>query len=98
MNTKAHRSEEQRSEEKQNGEEYRHSDITGRVIGVFYDDYNELGHGFLESGYQKAMALALEQAGRTVGRQASVPGRFRPRQVGGVGQGTQIAEVVMHAP
>jgi hypothetical protein len=27
-------------------EEYPHADLTGKVIGVFYDVYNELGYGF----------------------------------------------------
>ncbi len=29
----------------------RHGEITDRVIRVFYDVYNELGHGFLEAVY-----------------------------------------------
>jgi len=29
-----------------------HSELTGKVIGIFYDVYNELGHGFLESVYE----------------------------------------------
>jgi len=28
---------------------YKHSELTDMVIGVFYDVYNELGFGFLES-------------------------------------------------
>lgn len=26
---------------------YKHSELTGTIIGVFYDVYNELGFGFL---------------------------------------------------
>jgi hypothetical protein len=36
----------------------KHVELTERVIGVFYDVYNELGHGFLESVYREAMQLA----------------------------------------
>jgi hypothetical protein len=25
---------------------FKHKELTGKVIGVFYDVYNELGHGF----------------------------------------------------
>lgn len=45
------------------GQGLRHGELTDRVIGVFYSVYNELGHGFLESVYEKAMAIALLQAG-----------------------------------
>lgn len=40
-----------------------HQELTYKVIGVFYDVYNELGHGFLESVYQKSLGLALQTAG-----------------------------------
>src|SRR5436305_7312627 len=95
MNTKIHRSEEERSEEKQQSEEYRHAGVTGRVIGVFYDVYNELGHGFLESVYQKAMEVALEQAGLRVGRQVPVPVWFRGQQVGDFIADLLIEDIVL---
>ncbi len=57
-------------------------ELTGRVIGVFYDVYNELGGGFLESVYEGAMAIALEDAGVSVERQVAVPVLFRGRVVG----------------
>ena len=33
--------------------------MTERIIGVSYEVYNKLGHGFLESVHEEAMALAL---------------------------------------
>jgi hypothetical protein len=36
-----------------------HSELTNGVIRVFYDVYNELGHGFLEAVYQQAMCVEL---------------------------------------
>lgn len=42
-------------------EQFRHSDFTKGIIGVFYDVYNELGHGFLESVYENSLALALRE-------------------------------------
>ena len=46
--------------------EIKHKELTGKIIGVFYDVYNELGHGFLESVYQKSLGLALQAIGLEV--------------------------------
>ena len=48
------------------------SELTQRIIAVFYDVYNELGHGFLESVYEEAMFRALRSAGLIVARPAPV--------------------------
>jgi GxxExxY protein len=40
-----------------------HSDLTEKIIGVFYDVYNTLGYGFLESVYKNAMLIALQREG-----------------------------------
>jgi len=60
----------------------KHSDSTDKIIGVFYDVYNELGHGFLESAYAEAMVVALEGAGLTVAREVPVLVWFRGKKVG----------------
>jgi GxxExxY protein len=70
---------ERRSEEKQ---EYLYEELTKRIIGVFYEVYNELGHGFLESVYHNAMVLALRHAGLAVESKVPVPVWFRGQQVG----------------
>ena len=38
-----------------------HEDITREIIGAAYNVYNQLGFGFLESVYQKAMLIELEK-------------------------------------
>ena len=43
-----------------------HRATTDVVLRTFFEVYNELGGGFLESVYQKAFALALRQAGLQV--------------------------------
>ena len=60
----------------------KHSDLTDKIIGVFYDVYNELGHGFMESTYAEAMVIALAQAGLSGVREVSVPVWFRGKKVG----------------
>src|SRR5216684_5973942 len=60
----------------------KHGELTDKIIGVFYDVYNELGHGFLESTYSEAMALALTESGLANAREVPVPVWFRGRKVG----------------
>jgi GxxExxY protein len=60
----------------------KHKELTYEIIGVFYDVYNELGHGFLESVYQRSLGLALESAGLKVRSQVKIPVWFRQQRVG----------------
>jgi GxxExxY protein len=60
----------------------RHSEITQRILGVFFQVYNELGYGFLESVYVEALAGALRQSGLRIDRQVPLAVRFRGRVVG----------------
>jgi GxxExxY protein len=59
-----------------------HAELTERVLKVFYEVYNELGGGFLESVYQSAFALALKQSGLQALSQVAVPVHFRGEVVG----------------
>jgi len=61
---------------------FKHAELTEKIIGVFYDVYNELGYGFLESVYEEALAIALCEAGLTVERQVPVPVWFHGQNVG----------------
>jgi GxxExxY protein len=58
--------------EKQNSK-LLYSEVTERVLSVYYDIYNEIGHGFLESVYNNCMHLALTKAGLSVRREVPVP-------------------------
>ncbi len=60
----------------------KHSELTDRIIGIFYDVYNELGHGFLESTYAEALVVALAESGLSAAREVPVPVWFRGRKVG----------------
>jgi GxxExxY protein len=63
-------------------ESLKHRELTEKIIGAFYDVYNELGHGFLESVYEQALAIALVQAGMVVERQVPVTVWFRGQRIG----------------
>src|SRR5271166_1257041 len=60
----------------------KHADVTEAIIGAFYDVYNELGHGFLESVYRDALAVVLLSKGVSVERENTVQVRFRGQTVG----------------
>lgn len=62
--------------------DFKHETLTGQIIGVFFEVYNELGAGFLESVYQKSLALALQSTGLTVCSRIDIPVWFRGVQVG----------------
>ena len=62
--------------------EFGHSALTERVLGVYYDVYNELGFGFLESVYARAMTVALQASGLHVETEIPIPVWFREHQVG----------------
>src|SRR5437764_15389564 len=59
-----------------------HSELTDRIIRIFYEVYNELGFGFLESVYQRALSLALEQDELRIQRELPIPVWFRGVDVG----------------
>lgn len=59
-----------------------HEALTQRVLDVFHAVYNELGYGFLESVYCRAMQIALEQNGLSVAAEVQVPVWFRGQLVG----------------
>jgi GxxExxY protein len=59
-----------------------HAEVTEKIIGVYYDVYNEVGHGFLETVYRKAMQIALAEAGLLVQHEFPIPVWFRGQEVG----------------
>jgi GxxExxY protein len=59
-----------------------YGDLTQTILGAFYDVYNQLGAGFLESVYEAALEIDLKEAGLKVKRQAETQVFFRTRHVG----------------
>ena len=54
-------------------EEYKHAEITGKIIGCAMQVHSFLGNGFQEVIYQKALALELDKAGLNFKRELAVP-------------------------
>ena len=59
-----------------------HGHLTQQVIGGFYDVYNELGAGFVESVYTRALQIALAARGIAAEREAPLRVRYREIVVG----------------
>ncbi len=57
-------------------------ETTDRILKGFYEVYNELGDGFLESVYENALFLVLKDYGLNVERQKDIPVLFRGTNVG----------------
>ena len=60
----------------------KHGLVTDKILRVFYDVYNEMGHGFLESVYHRSLVLALQTVGLNVSSKITIPVWFRGTQVG----------------
>jgi GxxExxY protein len=60
----------------------KHEDVTGQILAAFYDVYNELGPGFLEVVYQRALAIALAGVGVHAAQEAPYEVRYRGQIVG----------------
>jgi len=60
----------------------KYKEITDKILKGFYEVYNELGDGFLESVYENALYIVLSGYGLTVERQKNISVIFRDNIVG----------------
>ena len=63
-------------------QELLHEDVTQKIIGGFFTVYNELGPGFLESVYKKALTIVLREMGLRVECERRIVVYFRRHIVG----------------
>lgn len=61
---------------------YKHSDITDKVIKAFYRVYNTLGYGFLEKVYENALFIELKNIGLNVSVQVPIKVFYNETLVG----------------
>jgi len=76
-------------------EQFRHADLTSDIIRCFYDVYNELGFGFIESVYENSLAFALRDKGFEVHQQIAIPVWFRGRQVGDFDADVMVNKLIL---
>ena len=60
----------------------KHSEITGKVLGAFFQLHKEMGYGFSEKVYETALALLLEELGLRVESQRRIKVYFHGKVVG----------------
>jgi GxxExxY protein len=77
------------------GSELLHGDITGEIISAFYAVYNELGYGFVEAVYIRAMAIELFQRRMNVAREVPVTVYYKGVTVGTFRADLVIADTVV---
>lgn len=57
-------------------------ELSYKIIGILYEVYNELGYGYQEKYYEKAIAKLLEQEGLNYKEQLHVPLKFKNEKIG----------------
>lgn len=62
--------------------EFKHQDITEKIIKAFYNVYNTLGYGFLEKVYENAMMIELKTMGLNCVKQKPISVYFKENCVG----------------
>lgn len=63
-------------------EEYKYSDITGKVIGCAMRIHSALGNGFQEVIYQRAMEIEMADTGLYFSREYEMPVFYKGLQIG----------------
>ena len=60
----------------------KHEELTGKILSAAFSVSNELGHGFLEGIYERALLMVLRQAGLKAESQHPIKVRFRGVEIG----------------
>ena len=62
--------------------ELEHSEVTEEILGAAFEVHRELGYGFLEKVYQRAMQVELELRGLTCELESTIEVRYKSQVVG----------------
>ncbi len=63
-------------------EQYKYSDLTGKIIKCAMTVHSTLGNGFQEVIYQRAVAIEMQLAGIDFSREFEMPIFYREEQIG----------------
>lgn len=61
---------------------YKHSEVTDKIIKAFYNVYNNLGYGFLEKVYENSMLIELSKLGLYCEKQKPIDVYYEGKKVG----------------
>ncbi|MDP2924390.1 MAG: GxxExxY protein, partial [Candidatus Omnitrophota bacterium] len=62
--------------------EYKHKDITGKILKAAFEVHNTLGCGFLEKVYQRALIYELQQEGLKLEIQKAIRIIYKGQDIG----------------
>ena len=62
--------------------EYKYSELTGRIINCSMAVHNELGNGFQEVIYQRALEIEMTDQGLSFSREHDMPIFYKKRPIG----------------
>lgn len=62
--------------------EGKHSELTGKILGAFFQAHKELGYGFSEKVYENALVILLMELGLRVEAQVHLPVYYHGQKVG----------------
>lgn len=63
-------------------EEYKYSELTGKIIGCAMKVHSALGNGFQEVIYQRALEIEMNDAGLSFSREHEMPIYYKHQQIG----------------
>lgn len=72
-----------------------HATITGQILGSFFEVHRELGHGFSEVVYRRALAIVLREAGLAATDEVPLRVHFRGAVIGTFRADLVVAGVVL---
>lgn len=63
-------------------DEYKYSELTSKIIGCAMTVHSELGNGFQEVIYQRALEIEMTDQGIVFSREYEMPVYYKKRQIG----------------
>lgn len=63
-------------------QDFKHKELTEKIISIFYRVYNKLGYGFLEKVYENTMIIELEKEGIPAVSQSAISVSYESKIIG----------------
>ncbi|OGW00771.1 MAG: GxxExxY protein [Nitrospinae bacterium RIFCSPLOWO2_01_FULL_39_10] len=63
-------------------QDFKHKELTDKIINIFYRVYNKLGYGFLEKVYENAMIIELEKESIPAVSQSAISVSYEGKIIG----------------